>query len=86
VLLVDADIHQIERLTCREHLHLLSQAPCFLDIQIHPERLVAAIEKARQSAEEDQLVDELIRHHAHGVMGDTSCRSTVEVSTKAGQD
>lgn len=61
-------VQQIEKLTFREYLYLLSQARYFLDIHVHPERLAAAIERARRRAEEDELADELIRHHAHGAM------------------
>ncbi|ABM61424.1 STY4526/YPO1902 family pathogenicity island replication protein [Halorhodospira halophila] len=61
-------VEQIEKLTFREYLYLLSQARYFLDIHVHPERLAAAIERARRRAQEDDLADELIRHHAHGAM------------------
>ncbi|MBK5944815.1 STY4526/YPO1902 family pathogenicity island replication protein [Halorhodospira halophila] len=64
----DRTLHQVEELTYREYLHLLGYAAYFLEVRVHPDRLATAIQKARRRAREDELIDDLLRHQAHGAM------------------
>ncbi|WP_200193600.1 STY4526/YPO1902 family pathogenicity island replication protein [Halorhodospira abdelmalekii] len=64
----DRSIREIEDLTYREYLHLLCHAAYFVEVRVHPDRLAVAIQKARRRAQDDELIDDLLRHQAHGAM------------------